>query len=94
MTGDEREAKRFEVYGVVQGVGFRHFVRTAAWDLGLDGWVRNRMDGSVEVVAAGERESLAELARRLRAGPPAAQVDRVDEGSAKVPSRGFSVRFD
>jgi acylphosphatase len=65
------------VFGRVQRVGFRAFARRAAQSLGLRGWVRNRSDGTVELVAAGAVEELDELARRLQAGPPGALVEGV-----------------
>ncbi len=66
------------VYGVVQGVGFRHFVWKHALSLRLTGWVRNRRDGSVEVVAEGSRENLETLLAYLHQGPLGARVDRVE----------------
>jgi acylphosphatase len=62
------------VRGTVQGVGFRWFVQREAAHLGLAGWVMNRRDGSVEVVAEGPEEALEQLVERLRAGPPGAAV--------------------
>ena len=67
------------VRGRVQGVGFRWFVREAARDLGLAGWVRNRPDGTVEVAAAGEPQMLERLREMLRAGPKGASVSAVDD---------------
>ncbi|MFB3916732.1 MAG: acylphosphatase [Terriglobales bacterium] len=75
--------RRFVVRGRVQGVGFRWFVEAEAQRLGVAGWVRNNMDGSVEVLASGSREQLAELRRRLRVGPRAARVDDVEESEAQ-----------
>ncbi len=66
------------VHGVVQGVGFRYFVRREANRLGLKGWVANRPDGSVAVVVEGPAGSLDDLLRALERGPPAARVARVD----------------
>ena len=63
------------VSGLVQGVGFRWFVREKARRLGLSGWVRNLPDGSVEVIAAGEGAQLELLKEELRRGPPGAVVD-------------------
>ena len=60
---------RAVVSGVVQGVGFRYFVIQRARDLDLVGYVRNRRDGSVEVVAEGPRERLERLADDVREGP-------------------------
>jgi len=65
------------VEGGVQGVGYRVFVVRTAGLLGLRGWVRNRFDGSVEVVAEGERASLEALVRDLKRGPRAASVGQV-----------------
>ena len=67
------------VRGRVQGVGFRWYVREVARDLGLAGWVRNRPDGTVEVVADGERRMLERLREMLREGPDGAAVSSVDE---------------
>ncbi len=74
MTVERLHAR---VEGRVQGVGFRHFVWKQAQALGLTGWVRNRRDGSVEVVAEGPAAALDALVRALRQGPPASRVDAV-----------------
>ena len=66
------------IRGRVQGVGFRYFAHREAMALGLGGWVANETDGSVRCLAVGDRTSLETFAERLRAGPPAAIVDRVD----------------
>jgi len=58
-----------EVFGRVQGVGFRYFVRTAATRLGVTGWVRNDRDGSVRVEAEGSALRLNQLLEALRLGP-------------------------
>ena len=65
------------VEGRVQGVGFRYFVQEKALFLGLVGWVRNRWDRSVEVVAEGERSTLETLLTELRRGPRASLVSNV-----------------
>jgi acylphosphatase len=85
MTSAEKttEARRFLVRGRVQGVGFRWFVEREAHVLGIAGWVRNNVDGSVEVLAMGSREQLVGLSSRLREGPRAARVDDVEEAEAK-----------
>ncbi len=72
--------KRIEatVYGRVQGVSFRYATYTQATQLRLAGWVMNRHDGSVRVVAEGTERALAALAAWLHEGPSAARVDRVD----------------
>jgi acylphosphatase len=66
------------VHGIVQGVNFRYYTQRQAVSLGLTGWVRNRWDGTVEVVAEGERSRLDELLRWLQQGPRSAVVERVD----------------
>lgn len=76
-------ARRFFVRGRVQGVGFRWFVEREAQILRVAGWVRNNPDGSVEVLAIGEREQLAGLRLRLQEGPRAARVDDVQESEAE-----------
>ncbi|NLG26430.1 MAG: acylphosphatase [Chloroflexi bacterium] len=66
------------VYGHVQGVCFRSSAEDAALSLGLAGYVRNRADRTVEVVAEGPRARLEELLAWLHEGPPRARVSRVD----------------
>jgi acylphosphatase len=66
------------VYGRVQGVSFRYYTRRRATELGLAGTVRNARDGTVEIVAEGQRAVLEELLAFLRVGPPAAVVTRVE----------------
>lgn len=69
----------FLVRGRVQGVGFRWFVHREAAALELHGWVRNTEDGHVEVVAAGDLDSLAALRQALRRGSRGSRVDAVTE---------------
>ena len=69
----------FLIRGRVQGVGFRWFVHREAAELGLRGWVRNTDAGEVEVVAAGDAETLAELRAELRKGSRGSRVDAVME---------------
>jgi acylphosphatase len=70
------------VRGRVQGVGYRAWAEYTAHDRGLEGWVRNRRDGSVEAVFAGSPEAVAGMIEACRRGPPAARVDAVDEREA------------
>jgi len=72
------EAVEAVVRGRVQGVGFRYFVHREAMTLGLAGWVANESDGTVRCLAVGDRARLDAFVERLREGPPAAIVDRVD----------------
>ena len=69
--------------GRVQGVGFRWFVQREAQMLGIAGWVRNNVDGAVEVLAMGSEHQLATLNLKLRSGPRAARVDNVEESDAQ-----------
>ena len=75
---DESRALRAVVHGRVQGVGFRYFVLDSVADLKLTGWVRNRRDGAVEVLAEGPHEHLDALLDCLRQGPRAARVEQVE----------------
>ena len=82
------------VEGRVQGVGFRYFVLETAQELGISGWVRNRWDESVEVMAEGERAALEQLLDALRRGPRMSLVSnvQVEWGEGTGEWRGFSVR--
>lgn len=86
--------RHYIIQGRVQGVFFRDSTRQRARELGLDGWVRNRPDGSVEAVAQGPAPALAELEQWFRdGGPPAARVD--DWTATDAPEEalsGFRVR--
>jgi acylphosphatase len=86
------ETRRYVVTGRVQGVGFRWFVEREAAQLGMAGWVRNREDGSVEVMASGTREQQRSLRAKLGDGPRAARVDMVQESSAPyLEARSFRI---
>ena len=88
------EACRYIVRGRVQGVGFRWFVEREAHLLGIAGWVRNKHDGSVEVLAQGTRDQLSGLHSRLREGPRASRVDSVDVQDAKAVNGLNSFRIE
>lgn len=77
-------SKTYRVRGRVQGVGFRWFVEREAQTLGIAGWVRNRSDGTVEVLAQGTREQLFSLRSKLQQGPRASRVDDVEEVESEV----------
>lgn len=90
MMSDRRSARRLIVTGRVQGVWFRGWTVDQARKLGLDGWVRNRTDGTVEILAAGSTDAIARLAALCRVGPPHAQVASVDSIAADDPgATGF-----
>jgi acylphosphatase len=82
------------VRGRVQGVGFRYFVLREANRLGLDGWVANEADGSVRLVAEGDRVDLDRLAERVSVGPAGAAIADLDVRwtAAQGGWSGFSVR--
>ena len=79
------------VTGFVQGVGFRWFVEREAARLGLTGWVVNRADGSVEVVAEGVQDALGLLVLQLWEGPSGSSVSDVE--IRHEPARGNIVGF-
>jgi acylphosphatase len=78
----DRIAVRLVIRGRVQGVGYRWWARAEARRLGLDGWVRNRRDGMVELVAAGPAAAVAELEDLCRRGPPSARVTGIERSAA------------
>jgi acylphosphatase len=69
---------RLTVTGMVQGVGFRMYAQREARRLGLTGFVRNRPDGAVEIVAEGEPAAVDRLIAWANHGPPVARVERVE----------------
>jgi acylphosphatase len=68
----------FIVRGRVQGVFFRAATQREARRLGITGWVKNRLDGCVEVLAEGEEDAIKELTSWANHGPSAARVDNVE----------------
>ena len=95
---EPRSVRHVVVHGKVQGVGFRHFVDHHARQRNLSGWVRNRRDGTVEAIFAGPRKSVEGMIGVCRVGPPAGNVERVDQGDAtdaelnvRGASEGFTV---
>jgi acylphosphatase len=80
MNDSELKISRFQarVHGRVQGVGFRQYTSERATSQGLNGFVRNQWDGTVEVVAEGPETDINEFLAWLHTGPPFARVTRVD----------------
>ncbi len=66
------------VEGRVQGVFFRDFTRRQAQRFGIKGWVRNLLDGKVEIMAEGEEENMKEFLKEVKKGPPLAVVENLD----------------
>lgn len=75
---NERVTKRLRIHGRVQGVWFRESMRQEAEALGITGWVRNRMDGTVEAVVQGAPAAVEAMTAWARRGPRDAQVRRVE----------------
>lgn len=83
-------AKRLVIAGKVHGVGYRAWMVHKAGELGISGWVRNRADGAVEALIAGDVASVEELSRLCRRGPRMAEVSSIDEELADPPEEeGF-----
>lgn len=79
---------RLVVEGRVQGVGFRWFTRSIAEAFDISGSVRNRPDGSVEIVASGSADNLASFREQIELGPDGARVDRVN--AEEMPDERFA----
>lgn len=83
---------RVVVRGRVQGVGYRYWTERTAGDLGLTGWVRNRIDGSVEAVFSGRAADVDAMIARCQHGPRSAVVASVDvTDEPESPAPGFEV---
>lgn len=86
-------ALKLRIYGRVQGVCYRDWMVKVAQARGIDGWVRNRADGSVEALVVGEESQLREMIGQCHKGPLLARVDRIDEEPAQgITPRGEFVR--
>lgn len=90
----EKIQATFTVTGSVQGVGYRYYVLRNAQILGLSGYAKNCYDGSVEVVAEGEEQSIAELFSHLKKGPFNAHVKdvKIEYSEYKGKYKGFEVK--
>jgi acylphosphatase len=74
-----RIIRHVTIHGHVQRVGYRAWTEHMALQRGLEGWARNRADGSVEAVFAGPAAAVEAMVEACRRGPPGARVDRVDD---------------
>ena len=79
MANEELQARRYVVTGRVHGVGFRNYVEHVAGKIGVYGYVRNRRNGTVEVLAMGEPVQLGQMRAALKKGPMMAHVSGVSE---------------
>ena len=91
MPTGENAKLHATVLGRVQGVGFRYYVLDNASSLNLTGWVRNRHNGTVEVLAEGEPDDLEALLRRLHKGPTSSHVEEIKH--RWEPATGEFTRF-
>ncbi|WP_375397363.1 acylphosphatase [uncultured Sphingomonas sp.] len=86
--------QRLLVSGRIHQVGYRNWTVKTAQALGVTGWIRNRNDGRIEILACGEPDAVTALIDACRQGPPQARVDHVEavpeEGR---PVKGFTKRF-
>lgn len=85
-------ARLVRIEGRVHGVGFRDWLCRAATVAGVSGWVRNRADGSVEALLAGDEAAVGQVLLECRRGPPAARVERIVEAFADLPEEPGFVR--
>jgi acylphosphatase len=93
MSVKQHQSKRWYVTGIVQGVGFRYYVKNHAQRLNVKGYARNLSDGRVEVYAIGTAECLNDIASALHKGPAMSDVRSVEEMEAALEKcLGFEVR--
>ena len=86
-------AKRLQVHGRVQGIGYRHWAVATATRLGLAGWVRNLADGTVEAMVEGDTAAVEEMLRACRRGPVGAAVTLIHEDLVELEElTGFVMR--
>ena len=85
--------RHLRIHGLVQGVYYRKSMTEAARRLGVQGWVRNRQDGTVEALASGAAPAVQALIDWAHEGPPAARVERVEVAEAPAfDAQGFEQR--
>ena len=93
MTGQDITSLRLRIEGAVQGVGYRAFAAAEARKLALDGWMRNRSDGTVEALVCGETKQVEAFVAACMRGPPGARVKNIDLHKAEPPAeKGFRSR--
>ena len=92
MPMNEPIARRLVVRGRVQGVGYRKYIEYKAGQLEIRGWVRNRLDGSVEAAVQGSLSAVAEIIECAKRGPRAAEVATVEISNYEGEHDSFTVR--
>lgn len=93
MSSSEQTHFRLRIAGRVQGVGFRDWLVEESRTRGLNGWVRNRSDGTVETLVSGPDAAVQDILRACTQGPPSATVTGIDIKNEKEPAPpGFTRR--
>ncbi len=93
MSDTDFTSLRLRIEGRVQAVGYRNFVIAEARKLGVDGWVRNRSDGSVEVRVCGETKAVEALIAACARGPEGSRIKHIDLEKVEVTAeKGFTRR--
>ncbi|HEX4292924.1 MAG TPA: acylphosphatase [Rhizomicrobium sp.] len=93
MSDEDFTHLRLRIEGKVQGIGYRDYVLGEAVALGIDGWVRNRADGTVEALVSGPNAAVEKLVALCMKGSPGAVVRDVEMHKAEAPSeKGFKRR--
>jgi acylphosphatase len=88
----ETITRRITVRGRVQGVGYRNYIEYKAGELGIGGWVRNRLDGSVEAVVHGTPQAVTAIIECAQRGPRAAQVTAVEVSETGGSYAAFTIK--
>jgi acylphosphatase len=87
------ESHHILFFGIVQGVGFRWTFRKYALEAGINGWVQNLSDGSVEAVLQGEILIVNELLSLIQLNPGSIRIKSIHHGKVSLPKvQGFSVK--
>jgi acylphosphatase len=93
MSDDEITSMRLKIEGFVQAVGYRNFVIEKARAFNLDGWVRNRSDGTVEALVSGSTKSVEAFVSACTQGPPGSRVKGIELHNSEPPEeKGFHRR--
>src|SRR5258706_844858 len=93
MAEDEVTSLRLRIEGFVQAVGYRNFAIDEARRLGLDGWIRNCSDGTVEALVSGSTKSVEAFAQACMRGPRGSRIKSVEMHDAEPPAeKGFHRR--
>jgi len=93
MADDEITSLRLRIEGFVQSVGYRNFAIEEARKLALDGWIRNRSDGTVEALVSGSTKSVEAFVSACARGPAGAKITSIDLHNSEPPAeKGFHRR--